>query len=47
MKDTVASKFAYAAALFFVLGMIVVIGMGIQNEFEGSPPPRVISYNFV
>jgi hypothetical protein len=46
MKDTVASKFAYAAAFFFILGMIVVIGLGIQNEFEGSPPPRVIAYVF-
>lgn len=46
MKDTTASKFAYAAALFFILGMTIVISMGIQNEFEGSPPPRVIAYVF-
>lgn len=44
MKETVASKFAYAAALFFILGMFVVIGLGVQNEFESSPPPRVIAY---
>ncbi|WP_353813769.1 hypothetical protein [Agromyces sp. SYSU T00266] len=46
MNDTVASRFAYAAAVFFVLGMIVIIGLGVRNEFEGSPPPSVIIYVF-
>ncbi|MEW6083443.1 MAG: hypothetical protein AB1607_02495 [Chloroflexota bacterium] len=46
MKDTVTSKFAYAAASFFILGMTIVITMGVQNEFVGSPPPRVIAYVF-
>ena len=46
MKDTVASKFAYAAALFFVFGMVTII-TGVQNEYEGSPPPSVIAYVFV
>jgi hypothetical protein len=46
MKDATASKFAYAAALLFVFGMVIII-TGVQNEFEGAPPPRVIAYVFV
>jgi hypothetical protein len=46
MKGTVASRFAYAAALFFIFGMVIII-TGVQNEFEGSPPPSVIAYVFV
>ena len=37
MKDTVASKFAYVAAFFFVAGMAVIFTMGLP-EFEGQPP---------
>jgi len=33
----VASKFAYAAAAFFVASMAVIFTMGLP-EFEGSPP---------
>jgi hypothetical protein len=43
MKDTVASKFAYTAALLFILAMVTII-TGVQDEFEGTPPPRVIAY---
>ncbi|MFC9916831.1 hypothetical protein [Agromyces binzhouensis] len=46
ISHTIASTSAFAAALFFVLGMIVIIGPGVQNEFEGSPPPSVIVYVF-
>jgi hypothetical protein len=45
MKDTIASKFAYAAALLFIFGMVIII-TGVQDEFEGTPPPRVIAYVF-
>ena len=37
MKDTVASKFAYAAAASFIAGMVVIFTMGLP-EFEGQPP---------
>jgi hypothetical protein len=37
MKDTVASKFAYAAAAAFIAGMVVIFTMGLP-EFEGQPP---------
>jgi hypothetical protein len=37
MKDNIASKFAYAAAFFFVAGMVVIFTMGLP-DFEGQPP---------
>lgn len=37
MKDTAASKFAYAAAVFFLAGMVVIFTMGLP-EFDGAPP---------
>src|SRR3990172_1320637 len=43
MKDTLASKFAYASAVFFALGMIIAIGMGLP-EFDGVPPLSVILF---
>ena len=46
MKDAAASKFAYAAVLLFIFGMVIII-TGVQDEFEGTPPPRVIAYVLV
>lgn len=37
MKVTTASKFAYAGAIFFLAGIIVIFTMGLP-EFEGAPP---------
>jgi len=37
MKDATASKFAYAAAVFFIASMVVIFTMGLP-EFEGQPP---------
>jgi len=47
MKDTVASKFAYAAAFLFVAGMAVILTMGLP-EFDGRPPlSRILFTAFV
>jgi hypothetical protein len=43
MKDKVASKFAYAAVLFFISGMVFVI-LGVQDQFDGPPSPNIIGY---
>ena len=40
MKDTLASTFAYVAAVCFIATMIIAIGMGLP-EFEGAPPLSV------
>lgn len=40
MKDALASKFAYAAAVFFAAGMVIAIGLGLP-EFDGTPPLSV------
>ena len=42
MKDSIASKFAYAAAAFFFVGLIVSIGMRPPEGFEGVPPLSVV-----
>jgi len=43
MKDTVASKFAYAAAFFFISGMAVAIGTGLPR-YEGTPSLPIILF---
>lgn len=43
MKDTVASKFAYTAVVFFIFGMVFVI-MGVEDQFDGPPSPNIIGY---
>jgi hypothetical protein len=42
MKNTIASRFAYAAAAFFVVGLVVSIGMRPPEGFEGAPPLSVV-----
>jgi len=38
MKDKTASKFAYAGAIFFIAGLVVLISTNSIDNYMGSPP---------
>jgi hypothetical protein len=52
MKDITASKFAYAAVVFLVAGMALIImatnlGINLVGSYEGTPPSSVVLFMLI